>query len=75
MIEENGHKDVASEPTNEQLANFACVIIESRGFGIMNKNIVKSMLDVDAELRKLWLEHHTNFQRDLDERVANTEET
>jgi hypothetical protein len=74
MTEENGQRDVVNEeltertePTNEQLANFACVLISGPGFGTMQQQGVVAMFEAFPELRERWLEYHAEFQQKANE--------
>lgn len=53
-------------PTNEQLANFASVLISGPGFGTMQQRMIKDMLEASPFLRERWLEYHREFQRKAD---------
>lgn len=70
MTEENGHKDVANEPTNDQLANFACVIISGPGFGTELQKNVKAMFEDNPILRSQWVRYHADFQKSAHELAA-----
>jgi hypothetical protein len=56
-----------TEPTNEQLANFACVMISGPGAGAIERETVKDMFDNSPTLRESWLGYHQEFQRKADE--------
>lgn len=71
MTEENGQEDVASEPTNDQLANFACVLIIGPGFGSSQQQTVKAMFEEYPTLRKNWLRYHSDFQEGADRLAAD----
>lgn len=62
-------------PTNEQLANFACVLISGPGFGVLQSQAVQEMFEISPELRERWLEYHADFQRKADELEEELKET
>jgi len=54
-----------SEPTNQQLANFACVM--TYGSIIPSyRNLIEAMLDESSIMRDQWLRNHAEFQERLD---------
>lgn len=57
----------SEEPTNEQLANFACVIVEGPGFSKFVQKTVVRMFEETPLLRERWLEYHADFQKKANE--------
>ncbi len=58
---------MATTPTTEQLANFACVLVSGPGYSASIRDLVKSMFENNPKLRERWLEHHREFQRKSNE--------
>jgi hypothetical protein len=58
---------VMSEPTNTQLANFACVLISGPGISDIQRDMVKDIFDSNPEIRKVWLGYHADFQKKVNE--------
>jgi hypothetical protein len=56
-----------SEPTNTQLANFACVLISGPGISDIQRGMVKDIFDSHPEVRKVWLGYHADFQKKVNE--------
>jgi hypothetical protein len=69
MVVSGGPEDATktTEPTNEQLANFACVVMQGIDGNVHNPDFVKSIFDTVPTLREQWLENHINFQRKVNE--------
>lgn len=61
------HESNTEIPTNEQLANFACVLISGPGFGTLQSRAVQQMFETLPELRERWLEYHAEFQQKANE--------
>lgn len=60
-------KTITTEPTNEQLANFACALILGPGYSKTTQHMVKTMFDDISILREQWLQHHAKFQKKANE--------
>ena len=68
------HESTDDVPTNEQLANFACVLISGPGFGVFQSRAVQDMFETSPELRKRWLEYHAEFQQKANELAKEIKE-
>jgi hypothetical protein len=69
MVVSGGPEDATktTEPTDTQLANFACVVMQGIDGNLHNPEFVKSIFEINPFIRQQWLEIHINFQRKVNE--------
>jgi hypothetical protein len=60
-------RNVMSEPTNEQLANFVCIMAFGPGYSPMQVEVAEEILRAWPFARESWLRRHAQFQRKADE--------